>query len=910
MNIKKVLLVILVFVFCAASLYTAAASVYDDAIDMVCSLGIMRGYEDGEFRPDGLLTRSEAVVTVSGIMGVIPDTTQSTFYDVPQSHWAKGYIEAAGKAGIVSGVAPGVFQPDSSVTKYQAAVMLSNLMGYGEIVKADKNGETSYNAIIVARGLYDGILGTQDEPITRGGFARMICNALEEPLLDVIVYREDGVSYEVREDVTILTRFLNISKIKGQVTANNVTGLTGGSTTKEGYVKIENNLYNVGGTKIAEKIGRFLTVYLRKGETDEKTVVYYKADDRKSITVSSENIDSYANNVFTYYESEDASSTKSVNVLPVADCLYNGVYKIPQNQDFKPANGSVELYDSDDDGIYDVVYVKSYTLYIADSIDYERKCISDKYNKSILKLDKAKQTDIYLDGRRIDFEDIQEGDVLLVAAEKTVYDNAYPLVDASAEVFEILVSRESVEGTVQAKYKDFFTINDQKYEISNGMKYAITKGEATDIGVGTEAVFLMDAFGKVVMTQKAQSLSAGSKYGYVVDCDKIDEEMGNQRLALKVFDFKLKSTKILYGADRMIIDGESKKTANEQFAAMKRQYSGDVTVDFASRLVIYRLDSEGYVKNIDTDYVSPNENSKETLCYDNNQQTEMYANNVFGGNIAVGEDTIILGVPRTKATNKANQTFAGSSRTYIGNKDQEDYIYFRSSYASNSTKYTVESYNIKDNGEAPIILYYYVPVVKAGVISNESTKNMMIQDVYQVLLDDEMVYEVRGFDGKSYTTLFISAEDSVVADIGMNPDYSAVSTEILPMDLVRGDIVRYSDLRKNSNITLRIERVVARENTFVPNMKHYAQQNSSSSLSRSDYFNAFNVSCGTVLSSSNGIVKINFGSETKVYNLNDAPLCIYDNDTVKQAQLYDLLPDIKVVLLTADGKVVSCYIYK
>ena len=41
MNVKKVVLVILVFVFCTASLQFAAASVYDDAIDMVCSLGIM-----------------------------------------------------------------------------------------------------------------------------------------------------------------------------------------------------------------------------------------------------------------------------------------------------------------------------------------------------------------------------------------------------------------------------------------------------------------------------------------------------------------------------------------------------------------------------------------------------------------------------------------------------------------------------------------------------------------------------------------------------------------------------------------------------------------------------------------------------------------------------------------------------
>lgn len=908
MNIKKNILILLVFIFCTASLQVAAASAYDEAVDLVCSLGIMRGYEDGEFRPDGFLTRSEAVVTVSGIMGVMPDTTLNSFYDVPQDHWAKGYIEAAKNVGIVSGVAPGVFQPESNVTKYQAAIMISNLMGYGKI--ANNSGVDNYLSIIIEIGLYEGISEGHNDPITRGGFAQMICNAMEEPMLDGVIYKEQSASYKVEEDVTILSRYLDINKIRGQVTANRVSGLTGGKTIGDNLVKIDNEIYNVGATKIAEKLGRYLNVYYEIDENGEKTVVYYQPAERNSITVRTENIVSFVNNVFTYSESDNAHKTKSVDVIPVADYIFNGVYKVPQSQDLLPADGTVELYDSDDDGIYDVVYIKSYTLYIADILDYENKYVSDKYKKSILKLDNAKQVNIYLDGKIIDFDDIREGDVLLVAADKVVYDGTYPIVDSSAEVFEILVSREFIEGKVSKTDEDLFVIDDQEYEVSGGMKYAISKGQSTNISVGASGVFLKDSFGKVVMAEKPMNLYDGGRYGYVVDCALDDSKALNQRLVLKVFDFNIKATKVLYGADKMIIDGESKKTASEQFVAMRRQYSGDITVEFASRLVVYRLDDEGFVKNIDTDYVSEKENSKETLCYDNNQQTEMYASNVFGGNIAVGKDTIILAVPQTRATNKPNQTFPGSSRKYIGNKTQEDYIYFRNSFTANSTKYTVESYNIKDNGEAPIILFYYTPSLRAGVINSESTKNMMVQSVKNVLLGDDIVYEVSGFDGKNYKTLFVSAEESVVVDIGMNADYSAVSTEISPMDLVCGDIVRYSDLRKNTNLTLRIERLVAKNNAFVPNMLHYSQQNVNSTLTRSDYFNAFNTSCGTVLSSDNGIVRIDFVTETKVYDLNGVPVCVYENDTLKEDQTYDFLPDTKAVLLTADGKVISCYIYK
>ena len=334
---KKISLILLAMAVCISPVFAKTNSDYTNDVELICALGIMRGYEDGEFRPDGYLTRSEAVVTVSALAGVLPDFSKNTFTDVAESHWAKAYIEAAAGAGIVSGVAPGVFEPDKKVTKYQVAVMLLNTMGYSVVVKPDENGIKNYTGLIAEKGLYSGISESADEPLTRGGFARMISNALEEPLLNTGI--SGGYpSYAVDGTNTLLSEYLGVYIAEGQITANGITGLTGGSTVPDSYVRIGTDIYDVGSTDIADYIGRFVKVYYYEPVKDEKTVAYYILSQRESILVNSEDIVSYNAGVFTYYNSNGGKQyAKSVNVLPVADVIFNGVYKIPSDIDFMPA---------------------------------------------------------------------------------------------------------------------------------------------------------------------------------------------------------------------------------------------------------------------------------------------------------------------------------------------------------------------------------------------------------------------------------------------------------------------------------------------------------------------------------------------------------------------------------------------
>ena len=56
--------------------------------------------------------------------GTAPLTGTSSFADVPQGHWAAGYIEAAHKAGWLRGYPDGRFYPDRPITRAEWASLL------------------------------------------------------------------------------------------------------------------------------------------------------------------------------------------------------------------------------------------------------------------------------------------------------------------------------------------------------------------------------------------------------------------------------------------------------------------------------------------------------------------------------------------------------------------------------------------------------------------------------------------------------------------------------------------------------------------------------------------------------------------------------------------------------------------
>ncbi len=101
----------------------------EDASQAVSALGILPGAEN----LSGTVTRAEfiamAIRATPGGDGVGQAAT-SPYPDVPRSHWASGYVEAAVSRGLVTAFSDGTFRPDREIKLAEGADIALALLGY------------------------------------------------------------------------------------------------------------------------------------------------------------------------------------------------------------------------------------------------------------------------------------------------------------------------------------------------------------------------------------------------------------------------------------------------------------------------------------------------------------------------------------------------------------------------------------------------------------------------------------------------------------------------------------------------------------------------------------------------------------------------------------------------------------
>lgn len=92
--------------------------------------GVIKGYEDGSFRPSNRLTRQETVVLVLRAFGIeeAQDNTL-TFADADKiPAWSKGYVKKAVELGIIKGYNDNTFGPQREITRAEVATIISKCM--------------------------------------------------------------------------------------------------------------------------------------------------------------------------------------------------------------------------------------------------------------------------------------------------------------------------------------------------------------------------------------------------------------------------------------------------------------------------------------------------------------------------------------------------------------------------------------------------------------------------------------------------------------------------------------------------------------------------------------------------------------------------------------------------------------
>jgi S-layer homology domain len=100
-----------------------------DFIAELSDRGIIKGFPDGSFRPDALVTRAEFAAMIRSLKKA--KTREAVgFVDVPANFWARGAIEEAYQMQWMAGYPGNVFRPQQQIPRVQVAVALNNGLGY------------------------------------------------------------------------------------------------------------------------------------------------------------------------------------------------------------------------------------------------------------------------------------------------------------------------------------------------------------------------------------------------------------------------------------------------------------------------------------------------------------------------------------------------------------------------------------------------------------------------------------------------------------------------------------------------------------------------------------------------------------------------------------------------------------
>ena len=230
-NLKKVLALVLAFA-CAFTMFAGAAftdsadiKVDADVVDTLVSLGIVEGFEDGSFQPNGTVTRAQMAKMIYVLRTGNSDASayndeKSSFTDI-NGHWARGYIKYCQSLGIIAGKSNTKFVPNEKVSAQEAAKMLLVTLGYN----AQKAGlvgtgwASKTNALADEAGLLEDVNTSFTAACPRQYAAQLIYNAIDAK---TVVLRDGEYTDETAMGVankTIGEKYMGLKKTVGTLSS-------------------------------------------------------------------------------------------------------------------------------------------------------------------------------------------------------------------------------------------------------------------------------------------------------------------------------------------------------------------------------------------------------------------------------------------------------------------------------------------------------------------------------------------------------------------------------------------------------------------------------------------------------------------------------------------------------------------
>ena len=202
----------------AGAAFTDSADIKVDAevVDTLVALGVVNGYDDGSFKPNGTVTRAEMAKMIYVLRTGKSDASaynddKTSFTDI-NGHWARGYIKYCQSLGIIAGKSNTKFVPNEKVSAQEAAKMLLVTLGY-DAQKAGLVGTgwaSKTNALADENGLLEDVNTSFTSACPRQYAAQLIYNTIFAP---TVVLR-DGVytneTYTGADNKTVGEKYMGL----------------------------------------------------------------------------------------------------------------------------------------------------------------------------------------------------------------------------------------------------------------------------------------------------------------------------------------------------------------------------------------------------------------------------------------------------------------------------------------------------------------------------------------------------------------------------------------------------------------------------------------------------------------------------------------------------------------------------
>ena len=569
---------------------------FESKREMLLDLGVFPKIDK---KADEKISRSEFAGIMEKVMGnhfYPANFSENTYVDVKELTTNANAIIGLKKMGLMVGVNAFEFKPDNKITYAQAVKVLVGGLGYKELAEISGGYYQGYLKKAIDLGLLRGGASNYDRDLTLYDAVMLIDAALEAKVPEMNAVSEEYATYATSEDRNLLSVYHNIYPVKGVMTDNGQTALSGKSGAGKGNAIVGGVLMKGMQEKFTDLIGMNVVAYYRDGNPKELLHAY--ADEAKNDVLVIDAYDlvkdspKFTKSNIVYKNANGV--TKNAKISVYADFIYNGsAYTNFVGETFKISAGKLTLIDADGDKTYETIIADAYYDYLVKNIDSLTGAIYSNYGDPILYTEYDVVHFYDADGKEVQIADIKYESLLTVYQSK---DFTKLIVYVSNERTSMVVDSITTEEdgaifltTGETTYRMGEFYKEAMNSLETSLKVPVTGGKYdTFINVYGEAAFFLETQSRV---EYAYLIAVGS--------DGTDK-LGGTKKAVRVVNEQGDAVTVKAAKNFTVIDSQGTHE-NDGDAVVNSKDLYNSSGKFVPQLIRIKINSKGEFTQLEYD---------------------------------------------------------------------------------------------------------------------------------------------------------------------------------------------------------------------------------------------------------------------------------------------------------------------